>query len=649
MINEHKSFNRFIRKKIISIVTLIMLLILFLASIVFIINHDNKNQAVLINTFGKQRMLTQMIAKDINRKYTIMLSLQQGPLVEDKKTFNDKITLLNHSLDEAQKEFKIALLSLHSGKLSNNDDNVNFESSLNEISPIVVKMDKVWEVFNKSVDDIIDSEKIDKNAAEAISYINTHNEELMNYCDDITQTVVNIQKQDLNIDMLLAFILFVAVIVLLFISLFQLQKYIVLPLNELYEGIKSMGMLKINNKKIVPTKNKVIPIITEINESLNKFNKLIELLEHINKDMSFDETLNYIYKSFSSFIPYSHIGIALLKDDGKVLEASYGISGSSLGDLPKKLLGIKAEFSKTSLENIILNGKPRVINDLAEYTKNSVMEYNKILLKAGIKASITLPLKINNAPIGIIFFSSIEKNIYNEEHVIFLSSLANSIAISFNKNIFIDELLYSSVLALAKMSEARDEDTGEHLERMKRYSKLISELLFEDHIYEDTISIRFIKDVERYSPMHDIGKVGVKDGILLKPGKLTAEEFEEMKKHAIYGAEVLSVADNNIKKQNISLFKVGIEIAESHHEKWDGSGYPYGKIGEAIPLSARIVAVADVFDALTSKRPYKKAFSFEESFNIVIEGRGKHFDPYIIDTFIKHKKNIYELYKGLWV
>jgi len=649
MIKKYKSFNSFIRKKLIIIVTLIMLLILFLSSIVFIINHDNKNESVLINTFGKQRMLTQMIAKDINRKYTIMLSLQQGPLVENDKTLNDKITLLNLSLEEAQKKFEITLLSLHNGKLTKADGNVNFESCINKISPNVVKMDNVWAVFNKSVDVIIDSKKIDKNAAEAIIYINTHNEELMNYCDDITQTVVNIQKQNSVRDMLLALTLLAAVIILLLISLFQLQKYIVLPLNELYEGINSMGMLKTNKKQVAPTKKEMIPFITEINESFYKFNKLIELLEHINKDMSFEETLKYIYESFSSFIPYSHIGIALLKHDGKTLEASYGISDSSLGDLPKKLLGIKSELSKTSLENIILNGKPRVINDLTEYTKDSAAEYNKILLEAGIKASITLPLKINNEPLGIIFFSGIKKNIYNEEHVIFLSSLANSIAISFNKNIFIDELLYSNVLALAKMAEARDEDTGDHLERMKRYSKLISELLFEDHIYEDTISIRFIKDVERYSPMHDIGKVGIRDGILLKPGKLTAEEFAVMKKHTIYGAEVLRTAENNIKKQNTSLFRVGIEIAESHHEKWDGSGYPYGRIGQDIPLTARIVAVADVFDALTSKRPYKKAFPFEESFNMVIEGRGKHFDPYIIDSFIKHKINIYELYKSLWL
>ena len=179
---------------------------------------------------------------------------------------------------------------------------------------------------------------------------------------------------------------------------------------------------------------------------------------------------------------------------------------------------------------------------------------------------------------------------------------------------------------------------------MKIYSAKIAEYLLEDQIYDDVVTLSFIKDIERFSPMHDIGKVGIRDGILLKPGQLTDEEFEEMKKHTNYGAEVLRTAEGNIIKQSQSMFKMGIEIAEGHHEKWNGTGYPNKRSGKDIPLSARIVAVADVLDALTSKRPYKKAFPFEESFNLIIEGKGNHFDPNIIKTLIKHKEDIYNLY-----
>jgi response regulator RpfG family c-di-GMP phosphodiesterase len=180
---------------------------------------------------------------------------------------------------------------------------------------------------------------------------------------------------------------------------------------------------------------------------------------------------------------------------------------------------------------------------------------------------------------------------------------------------------------------------------MKNYSRAIAEYLFNSHKYEDIITLEYIDQIERYSPLHDIGKVGIRDGILLKPGKLTPEEFAEMKKHTTFGAEVLKSAEQNIAKHGRSLFGMGIDIALNHHEKWDGSGYPNGKKGEEIPLSARIVAVADVFDALTSKRVYKEAYSLDRAFEMIQEGRGKHFDPVIVDVFMEHREDIEKMYR----
>ncbi len=418
-------------------------------------------------------------------------------------------------------------------------------------------------------------------------------------------------------------------------------KYLTEPINDLFNKIGNISILNKNSSSIPNAELK--PVIEEINLGFNKLDKLIELIENMNKDVSFEGILNYIYSTFSEFIPYSHIGIALLKDNGKILEGSYGISAPSLNDLPKKLVGLRAEISRTSLESIVNNGTVRVINNLENYTKNKNADYNMLLLEAGIKSSITLPLKVNEKPIGIIFFSNVIENIYKDEHIEFLKTLSNSIAISLNKNIFIDEMLYSTLLALTKMAEARDEDTAEHLDRMTAYAVKITEFLRHDKLYCDQITVPFIKGIERFSPMHDIGKVGVKDGVLLKPGRLTADEYEEMKKHVTYGADVLRTAESNIAKQKYSMFKMGIEIVEGHHEKWDGSGYPYKKKGTEIPLSARIVAVADVFDALTSKRPYKSAFGFEESINYIIEGSGRHFDPKIIDSLSRHRNELQEL------
>lgn len=424
----------------------------------------------------------------------------------------------------------------------------------------------------------------------------------------------------------------------------RLHKYITEPINHLISNVISIE--KLSNDSSLNVKRELKPVIKELEANISKFDKLVELIENMNRKISFEGILGYIYVNFSEFIPYSHIGIALLKDEGKVLEASYGISAPFLSELPKRMMGIKAEISSTSLENIVKNGTPRVINDLKIYTKNKDTEYNRILLEAGIKSSITLPLKINDRPIGIIFFSSTEKNIYKDEHIVFLETLSSSIAISLNKNIFIDEMLYSTLLALTKMAEARDEDTGDHLDRMTAYSVKISEFLMDDRLFENIIDVSFLKNIERFSPMHDIGKVGVKDGILLKPGKLTAEEYDEMKKHVNYGAEVLRSAESNIAKLSYSMFQMGIEIVEGHHEKWNGTGYPGKKSGSHIPLSARIVAVADVFDALTSKRPYKKQFSFDDSFSYIVGERGSHFDPDIVDSVIRHKDEFFNLYKS---
>jgi response regulator RpfG family c-di-GMP phosphodiesterase len=296
--------------------------------------------------------------------------------------------------------------------------------------------------------------------------------------------------------------------------------------------------------------------------------------------------------------------------------ASFGAAGKQHEDLPKRLLGYGVDVNKTSLAKIIETGRERIINDLDEYLKGKPeKEYNNILLQDGIRSSITFPLKNNDKVVGIIFFSSSSKNVYTNEHVEFLRTLASSIMLGLEKSIFMDDMIVGSVQALAGLAEQRDPETGEHLKRMATYSKVLAQMLSGIKKYEKTIDLDFIKNIERFSPLHDIGKVGIRDDILLKPDKLTGEEFAIMKTHTIYGAWVLRVAENNVQKGGRSIFKMAIDIAESHHEKWDGSGYPHGKSENDIPLSARIVALADVFDALTSKRPYKEAFSFEDSYN----------------------------------
>lgn len=645
MSNNRKLFIDLLKKKILIIFLMILSVIISLFYIVSLNDRNNSDQSVLINVLGKQRMLTQMIAKDCNMKYAALQALQNGTMLNTEESLRSKMVNLNQSMEEAHNEFDHTLAALNSGVLKVDDQEIEFKRSLRHIGGLIHETNAQWDQFHQSVQTLKDSTVLSKQAAEAIQYVNTNDISLLNNCDKIIQSLIADRSHASSRDMLLSIGLFLLSVIALFFSIYQLEKYIILPLNELYKGISDMKLIKSNLDIATPTKNDLKPVLSEIQDSFGKLNNLISLIKNINQNNSFQEVLEYIYKSFSAFVPYSHIGIALLRDDGKSLEACFGISDESLTELPKNLLGLKVKLSDTSLGRIIETGKPRVINDFDKYLKHKPeRSYNDIILGAGIKASITLPLTINKNPVGIIFFSSKIKNIYHEAHVHFLEALADSIAISLNQNIYIDELLYSSVLALAKMAESRDEETGEHLDRMKIYSERITQYLMDDKKFTGTITTEFLREIKRFSPMHDIGKVGIRDSILLKPGKLTMSEINEMKRHTVYGAEVLRAAEQNIEKLDKSVFGMGIEIAEGHHEKWDGSGYPYCREGEDIPLSARIVAVADVFDALTSKRPYKEAYSFETSFEMLEAGSGQHFDPIIIETLVKHKEDLHKIY-----
>jgi len=197
----------------------------------------------------------------------------------------------------------------------------------------------------------------------------------------------------------------------------------------------------------------------------------------------------------------------------------------------------------------------------------------------------------------------------------------------------------ATILALAYQAELRDMETGKHLERTAHYVRLLAEELSKLPKYRTYLTPSYIADLTKSAPLHDIGKVAISDSILKKPGKLTLEEFEIMKKHCEYGLKVLKIADEMLDFR--SYLKIAIQIVSTHHEKWDGTGYPFCLIGDSIPLSGRIMALADVYDALRSDRCYKKAYSHEETRAIISQEKGKHFDPEIVAVFsgIENKFN----------
>ncbi|MEI8169092.1 MAG: two-component system response regulator [Rhodoferax sp.] len=190
-----------------------------------------------------------------------------------------------------------------------------------------------------------------------------------------------------------------------------------------------------------------------------------------------------------------------------------------------------------------------------------------------------------------------------------------------------------TILALASLAETRDADTGNHLKRTQHYMRVLANQLRTHPRFSDFLNADMVELLFKSAPLHDIGKVGIPDKILLKPGRYEPEEYEIMKNHPRLGRDAL----NNAQKmagQNIEFLEVAKEIVYSHHEKWDGSGYPQGLVGDAIPISARLMALADVYDALVCRRVYKDGMTHAKAAKIIIEGRGKHFDPDVVDAFL---------------
>jgi putative two-component system response regulator len=190
-----------------------------------------------------------------------------------------------------------------------------------------------------------------------------------------------------------------------------------------------------------------------------------------------------------------------------------------------------------------------------------------------------------------------------------------------------------SIRALAHLAETRDPETGNHIQRTQNYVHLLAERLRHHPRFSSFLSRHNIDLLTKSAPLHDIGKVGIPDSILLKPGPLTTDEWEIMKTHAKLGSDAIEKAESDA-EMRLDFLVLAKEIAHWHHEKWDGSGYPDGLAGDDIPISARLMAVADVFDALISTRVYKSAMPFSEAGKIIAAGRGKHFDPDVVDAFL---------------
>lgn len=285
---------------------------------------------------------------------------------------------------------------------------------------------------------------------------------------------------------------------------------------------------------------------------------------------------------------------------------------------------------------VFARGEAIAVNDQAEMAPNPQRYDSDFFISVPLASA---SLMAAGSAVGVLNVTEPHhKRPYDEEALATLKALSDAAAIAIHNQIRLrerNEARDAIILALARLAEHRDPETGAHLERVQYYCRMLSEELARTPKYEKVIDEDFIESIFRSSPLHDIGKVGIRDHILLKPGKLTPEEFEVMKTHTTIGGNTIRTLVEQRRRQ--TFLQMGMEIAYQHHEKYDGTGYPCGLKGDGICLSARILALADVYDALISRRPYKEPMSHAQAVEIIRREDGKHFDPDVVAAFFRRE------------
>ncbi|MEW6525543.1 MAG: HD domain-containing phosphohydrolase [Spirochaetota bacterium] len=382
---------------------------------------------------------------------------------------------------------------------------------------------------------------------------------------------------------------------------------------------------------------------------------LNDIIGFLNKGVSLEQIFDIIASRMKKAIPFNRLAIALINDAGLV-ETTLVSSDKPILIKP----GSTFPLEESSLVIVAQTKKYDIINDLEEYSRKHHSEKAKLLLQEGMQSTMTIPLIAGGRLKGFLLFASCNKNAFLPEHVQFAETISGHIIFSLQRGELLHQLdMYNkkleeivkirthqllktqkaTIFALSSLAELRDPETGFHLERIRGYCMLLAQIAKYSGGFLE-INNQFLRDLYDSSILHDIGKVGIPDSILLKPGKLTHEEFEIIKTHTTIGYNSLKRASEEMGRD--SFLNMAMDVTLYHHEAWDGSGYPCGLSGEDIPLAARIVTIADVYDALTTIRPYKAAFDHEKAIAIMNE-ESHRYDPKLFELFIQNANDFDEI------
>ena len=357
-----------------------------------------------------------------------------------------------------------------------------------------------------------------------------------------------------------------------------------------------------------------------------------DTLRSLNLPDSLSGRLKVLHRHLKLHRPFiSRIAVALYDNATGMLRTFVYSS-----DVRSPLTNYQARLSDcTSLSAMLEKGQTRVINDLAVLA-DSRHVHTKIIHDAGYRSSYTVPMIWEGNVLGFVFFNANDPNMFGKRLLSELDVIAHMVTLL----IYHERSHFHTLLATIKsawdMTNSRDSETGSHIARMSRYAQIIALDVAKAHGLDD----QYVEYVFLFAPLHDIGKIKIPDSILLKKGHLTPEEFEIMKTHTQAGAEMIDTLLRNFGLNELTHVSNLRNIALYHHEAWNGKGYPEGLIGQQIPLEARIVAVADVFDALTSKRPYKDAWTNDAAFEELRKLADVKLDRECVEALVRHRDQI---------
>ncbi|TAL36470.1 MAG: response regulator [Spirochaetes bacterium] len=400
-------------------------------------------------------------------------------------------------------------------------------------------------------------------------------------------------------------------------------------------------------------------LATEKNRYMEQQRRVNDVTAMLNRGKKTEEIFKMLNTTLKEIIPFNKLTLALIEEATRMVVSKLVESDQTV------ILGVGERFpiSESSLKEVARDKDVLRIDDLEEYIgAHPGSRTTRVLIEEGMRSSLVLPLIINNITRGFLIFNSVEKAAFTNEHALFLKLISGQIAFSIQRGELLEQLELhtknlehlvkvrtheilktqkTTIFALSKLAEVRDPETGQHLERIRNYSVLIAQILkYSGH--ETEITNLYLRDLYDSSILHDIGKVGIPDSVLLKPGVLTVDEFEIIKTHTTIGYNALKSASRDLGEN--SFLKMAMDVTLYHHEQWNGQGYPEGLKGADIPLAARIVTIADIYDALGSRRPYKEPFPHDQCVDIM-KHESYRFDPLLFKIFLDNTEEFHRIHK----